>query len=416
MKKISKVLSVLCSMTTFACMFGISSTSAMVEDGGSSAGAPKPEARAAGEEDKEREKLKALKEAKNKEREKLKALKEAENRERETLKTLREVEKKLKEAREAFKNSEMARIMAAKELAVTRKEATSQAENRGQEGVSTSKPTSAADVCNSATDGELTREMKNARSTVRAAREDLGSELGKIRKISYLNDEFGIGDSFRVIIFRLEEKSRELMNLDENLLRAMWEVRRDAKASEWMHDGSNARESLDKFKVEYKRMVGESIVRSICSKNKNIQFLVANDINLNRSEMWTAGFFNLLRSYGVRKFDERFFVSMVDDIMNNTVNVQNVVFRALATFAKYVGQSNRSLTKLVNGLSFERVVLTYIKIAMIEDYCSRKGNTYALGLINEIFGEKNIDTDGAPIINEKVAEDVEHMWESISRE
>ncbi len=124
MKKISKVLSVLCSMTTFACMFGISSTSAMVEDGGSSAGAPKPEARAAGEEDKEREKLKALKEAKNKEREKLKALKEAENRERETLKTLREVEKKLKEAREAFKNSEMARIMAAKELAVTRKEAT----------------------------------------------------------------------------------------------------------------------------------------------------------------------------------------------------------------------------------------------------------------------------------------------------
>ena len=45
MKKISKALSVLCSMTTFACMLGTNPAIAMVrDDGAAAAGEPKPEA------------------------------------------------------------------------------------------------------------------------------------------------------------------------------------------------------------------------------------------------------------------------------------------------------------------------------------------------------------------------------------
>lgn len=180
--------------------------------------------------------------------------------------------------------------------------------------------------------------------------------------------------------------------------------------------------ALSTYKDDYKLSIGEDIIiRVISGKNRDIRSLISSGYGVNCPEMWTAGFLKSLESYGAKKIDKESLISMVDEIMNNTEGVKNVAFRALIAFARCVWRSNGSSTEPVNGLSFEEVVSTYIKLAKIadnylyQDIIEAARVARAARVTYRFFRAENINTNGVPNINRGIIQMVEDEYRNVSR-
>lgn len=425
MKKRSKVLSILCSVTALAGMFGTNSAIAM-DDGRGSKGKMMQEI----EESKKRKETEDLEEM---------------DQVPELLKVgdaRAKAEKELKAARREVLSARVQKIRAdkgslrlssrgaqAKKAVRTRKaakEKVEEAEKKFKEAV--------------------IKEIEDEIKTVEDVKTNLELEGIKVTSISNLGDKFGISNSFEKEASRL---ATELVKLD--ILRKDLEIVKNMEQSiagtcKVVRDVSGESKSpelverthsyttkvlnrarrivtaLSTYKDDYKLGIGEDIIiRVISGKNRDIRSLISSGCNVNCPEMWTAGFLKSLESYGEKKIDKESLISMVDEIMNNTEGVKNVAFRALIAFARCVWRSNRSLTEPVNGLSFEEVVSTYIKLAKIadnylyQDIIEAARVARAARVTYRFFRAENINTNGVPNINRGIIQMVEDEYRNVSR-
>lgn len=429
MKKRSKVLSILCSMTALAGMFGTNSAIAM-DDGRGSKGKMMQEI----EESKKRKETEDLEEM---------------DQVPELLKVgdaRAKAEKELKAARREVLSARVQKIRAdkgslrlssrgaqAKKAVWTReaaKEKVEEAEKKFKEAEEKFKEA-------------VIKEIEDEIKTVEDVRTNLELEGIKVTSISNLGDKFGISNSFKKKESRL---ARELVKLD--ILRKDLEIVKNMEQSiagtcKVVRDVSGESKSpelverthsyttkvlnrarrivtaLSTYKDDYKLSIGEDIIiRVISGKNRDIRSLISSGYGVNCPEMWTAGFLKSLESYGAKKIDKESLISMVDEIMNNTEGVKNVAFRALIAFARCVWRSNGSLTEPVNGLSFEEVVSTYIKLAKIADNYLYQDIIEAARVARvtyRFFGAENINTNGVPEINRGIIQMVEDEYRNVSR-
>ena len=423
MKKRSKVLSILCSMTALAGMFGTNSAIAM-DDGRGSKGKMMQEI----EESKKRKETEDL----EKICEELVKVGDARAK----------AEKELKEARREVLSARVQKIRADKgSLRLSSKGAQAKKAVQTREAAK-KKVEEAEKKFKEAVIKEIEDEIK----TVEDVKTNLELEGIKVTSISNLGDEFGISNSFEKKASRL---ATELVKLD--ILRKDLEIVKNMAQSiagtcKVVRDVSGESKSpelverthsyttkvlnrarrivtaLSTYKDDYKLSIGEDIIiRVISGKNRDIRSLISSGYGVNCPEMWTAGFLKSLESYGAKKIDKESLISMVDEIMNNTEGVKNVAFRALIAFARCVWRSNGSSTEPVNGLSFEEVVSTYIKLAKIadnylyQDIIEAARVARAARVTYRFFRAENINTNGVPEINRGIIQMVEDEYRNVSR-
>ena len=302
--------------------------------------------------------------------------------------------------------------------------------------------TSDTDGCNNPTIREIEDEIK----TVEDVKTNLELEGIKVTSISNLGDKFGISNSFEKEASRLAtelvkldilRKDLEIVKNMEQSIAGTCKVLRDVSGeskspelverthsytTEVLNRARRIVTALSTYKDDYKLGIGEDIIiRVISGKNRDIRSLISSGCNVNCPEMWTAGFLKSLESYGEKKIDKESLISMVDEIMNNTEGVKNVAFRALIAFARCVWRSNGSLTEPVNGLSFEEVVSTYIKLAKIadnylyQDIIEAARVARAARVTYRFFRAENINTNGVPNINRGIIQMVEDEYRNVSR-
>ena len=425
MKKRSKVLSILCSVTALAGMFGTNSAIAM-DDGRGSKGKMMQEI----EESKKRKETEDLEEM---------------DQVPELLKVgdaRAKAEKELKAARREVLSARVQKMIANKgSLRLSSKGAQAKKAVQTREAAK-KKVEEAEKKFKEAAIKEIEDEIK----TVEDVRTNLELEGIKVISISNLGDKFGISNSFEkkerrlateLVKLDILRKDLEIVKNMEQSIAGTCKVVRDVSGEskspelvERTHSYTTkvlnrARRivtALSTYKDDYKLSIGEDIIiRVISGKNRDIRSLISSGYGVNCPEMWTAGFLKSLESYGAKKIDKESLISMVDEIMNNTEGVKNVAFRALIAFARCVWRSNGSLTEPVNGLSFEEVVSTYIKLAKIadnylyQDIIEAARVARAARVTYRFFRAENINTNGVPEINRGIIQMVEDEYRNVSR-
>ncbi len=433
MKKISKALSVLCSMTTFACMLGTNPAIAMVRDDGAAAAEQRKD-----EENRQRaeeaERRRVILEKLEKDRQRSE---EAGRRREESSKELGKLEMELAEVRQRLgkvkqalmtlklsETPDASKVREAIEEEKNQKKEVEEAELRVREATRRFEAfkqeeeraavrcimteTEAFDLgiisCPPVDDYRLWR----VRELIGWNMKKFDENLKTAGQISRLDHDFGLGAIFEEIIPDLDENLSNLKKLEEEI-RELLSKESNVHNMEWLRSISYKVRSLIEYYDYRGRNVGEKAIELIYGKDENLQYMVGvkHRNELSHPEVWTAGFLSFLKSHGVEKlnldidYGKRYGEAMFNELMNNPLDIHNPVFCALVAFAKCIKQNNESLSGVID---------VYIKLAEVASAVSSiYGRSPYKEVVNRFY--RTMNPDGTP--NEGSVKEIEELEKCI---
>ena len=433
MKKISKALSVLCSMTTFACMLGTNPAIAMVRDDGAAAAEQRKD-----EENRQRaeeaERRRVILEKLEKDRQRAE---EAGRRREESSKELGKLEMELAEVRQRLgkvkqalmtlklsETPDASKVREAIEEEKNQKKEVEEAELRVREA--TKKFEALKMEERRAVERNIITEIEafdlgiiscppvddyrlwRVRELIGWNMKKFDENLKTAGQISRLDHDFGLGAIFGAIIPDLDENLSNLKKLEEEI-RELLSKESNVHNMEWLRSISYKVRSLIEYYDYRGRNVGEKAIELIYGKDENLQYMVGvkHRNELSHPEVWTAGFLSFLKSHGVEKlnldidYGKRYGEAMFNELMNNSLDIHNPVFCALVAFAKCIKQNNESLSGVID---------VYIKLAEVASAVSSiYGRSPYKEVVNRFY--RTMNPDGTP--NEDSVKEIEELEKRI---
>ena len=239
----------------------------------------------------------------------------------------------------------------------------------------------------------------------------IDSEYSRYSKYTGYTGYTGYGRCGGCISLRLESetitKIVELEELREKLKRAKCGDESVDDVHELIRNEPILKKSLDDFEREFKCNL-INIVREVfmtswsTSQHPEARFFRDKSIN-----KLVFGFLKSCKKYGkeyrIEELNNNFFIAVVDNILNNEEDVKDLDLRTFVSFVKHVMKENDKLRDVsVNGVKFDEFVSSYIKLAKLKDAFPFISNEDLYKIFSSIYSSEE-----EVVINREIVKEIE---------
>ena len=175
----------------------------------------------------------------------------------------------------------------------------------------------------------------------------------------------------------------------------------------WISEASSLEESLEGFKSDCERDLSFIMQETINDLRRDTGKLKDGISSENFANKWVFMFLKSIKLYRLRE-DVNVPVSVVGDVLDNTVKVEDVQLRMLVSFANHMKEVKMSLSTLGNGIDFSQLISAYIKLAELEDSSSVEDREFAEETLNPFFMGGKIPE----VVNGKMVADIVNAMEA----